>query len=119
MLFNEQHFADPEDLSDRFLRIGIELADGSRVSNLAGRHAWRADREPEGSVLVPHGGGGGFSGRGRVEMNPNYWLWPLPSAGTLRVFVEWPALDIALTGTDVDGAAIVRAATESQRLWTN
>lgn len=118
-LFNEQHFADPEDLSDRFLRIGIEFSDGARVSNLASQHRfWRPEREPEGPLLLQSGGGGGFSGRGRVEMNPAYWLWPLPAAGTLRLFVEWPALGIALTGTDVDGAAIVRAAAESQQLWT-
>jgi hypothetical protein len=51
-------------------------------------------------------------------MHRNYWLWPLPAAGAIRVFVEWPALDIELTGTDVDGTAIVRAAAESQSLWS-
>jgi hypothetical protein len=117
--FNEQHFVDPEDLSDRVLRIGIELPGGVRVSNLGNpRHRWRPDREPTGPVLIPQGGGGGMGGRGRVEMNPSYWLWPLPSSGTWSVFVEWPAVDIALSSAEVDGAAIAKAAAGSQQLWT-
>jgi hypothetical protein len=117
--FNEQHFADPEELSDRVLRIGIELPGGVRVSNLGNpRHLWHPNREPTGTVLVPQGGGGGTGGRGRVEMNPGYWLWPLPSPGTWRVFVEWPAVDVTLSSADVDGAAIVQGAAGSQPLWT-
>jgi hypothetical protein len=116
--FNEQHFADPEELSDRVLRIGFELPDGVRVSNLGNPlHLWRPDREPTGSVLIPHGGGGLMGGRGRVEMNPSYWLWPRPSEGTWRVFVEWPAASLAVAATDIDGSAIVRAAVDSQPLW--
>jgi hypothetical protein len=119
-LFHEQHLADPEDdLPAGFLRLGIELPDGSRVSNLADRRRlWRPDREaPEGPLLIEHGGGGGSAGSGRIRMNPAYWLWPLPPSGTLRLFVEWPALEISLTSTELDAAPIVRAAAASRQLW--
>lgn len=91
-LFHEQHVLDGEEgPPDGFLRVGIELADGSRVSNLGrGRRLWRPDHEPEGPVLIHHGGGGGSGGAGSITLNPGYWLWPLPPPGPLRVFVEWP-----------------------------
>jgi hypothetical protein len=118
--FHSQHFGvvHAEDLSDAVLRIGIEFPGEIRVSSLVDRrHALRPDREPTGPVLFPSGGGGGTSGRGRVAMSPTYWLWPLPAAGPWRVFIEWPAVDVALSSLEIDGAAIVRAAAGSQQLW--
>ena len=118
-LFHEQHVADyDEGLPDGFLRLGIELADGSRASNVADRRAlWRHDAEPRGPVLVQRGGGGGSAGSGRVTMNPAYWLWPLPPAGPLRLFVEWPALGIPLSSAELDSSAVLAAAARSQPLW--
>jgi len=52
-------------------------------------------------------------------MNPAYWLWPLPPSGTLHLFVEWPSLGIALSSADLDGSAIVDAASNSQPLWND
>jgi hypothetical protein len=46
-------------------------------------------------------------------------LWPLPPSGTLHLFVEWPGLGIALSSADLDGGAIVAAASESQPLWND
>jgi len=87
-LFHEQHMFEDEELPDALLRIGLELADGHRVSNLGGWRAHRKlmspDAEPDGPVLLPRGGGGGSSTRGKVTMKPGYWLWPLPRRGRFR-----------------------------------
>ena len=120
-LFSEQHVLDDEEgPSASFLRVGIELADGARISNLANphRHLASLNQAPEGPLLVPSGGGGGSSGMGRVTMNPGYWLWPLPPPGPLHVFVEWPALDVALAQVELDAEPLVGAARRSQKLWT-
>ena len=121
-LFHEQHFADPDDeLPAAFLRVGLELPDGTRVSNLTGHRAFsmRPEQEPDAPLLVPSGGGGGSAGPGHVTMSPAYWLWPLPPAGTLRLFVEWPRLGVALSSCELDGAAIRSAAAKSQPLWAD
>ncbi|MHB8468870.1 MAG: hypothetical protein ACYDCH_03830 [Gaiellaceae bacterium] len=112
------HFADPdEELPPAFLRFGVELADGSRASNLDGMRAWRSTGAPDGPVLGRAGGGGGAAGDGRVSFNPGYWLWPLPPAGVLRLFVEWPALDVPLTPAELDVAPLLQAAAAAQALW--
>jgi hypothetical protein len=118
-LLHEQHLlGDDDEPSDWFLRIGFELADGARVSNLArDLRLLRPDVEPAGPILIPHGGGGGSGGRGGVDLQPGYWLWPLPPPGPLRIYVEWPALDIALTHVTLDADAIRDAATRAEALW--
>jgi hypothetical protein len=118
-LFHEQHVADPEEgLPEGFLRVGVEYPDGRRASNLTGRHRfWQSETPPEEPVLVQAGGGGGSAASGRVRMNPGYWLWPLPPAGRLRVFVEWPIVGIKLSSIDVASAPLVEAASCSERLW--
>ena len=87
-VFHEQHMFEEDELPDALLRIGFELADGRRVSNLGGWRAHRKrmspDAEPEGPLLLPHAGGGGSSTRGRVTMKPGFWLWPLPRRGRFR-----------------------------------
>jgi hypothetical protein len=111
-LFHEQHMPPTEtDPAPAFLRIGVELADGSRASNLSGRHHWHdPEQRPEGPVLMQHGGGGGSSGQGGIVLRPAFWLWPLPPAGALRLACEWPLLGIPLTTVELDGAALRAAA---------
>jgi len=120
-VFHEQHIAGPEDdLSDLFLRVGVEFADGRRASNLEGyRHALRPDQEPEGPLLMQSGGGGGSADTGTVSLHPGYWLWPLPPEGPLRVFTEWPGLEIELCQAELEGAAIADAARRSEQLWSD
>jgi hypothetical protein len=121
-LFHEQHLSDPDEgVSEGFLRIGIELPDGQRVSNLSDRRRlWaQPNEQPGGPVLMRSGGGGSSAGAGRVQLDAVYWLWPLPPPGTLRLFVEWPALDIPLASVDIDGDRILAAASESQPLWND
>jgi hypothetical protein len=120
MIFHEQHAAggDPADLPDGFLRFGLELPDGTRVSNLGGRRGLGAPGEsPDGPVLVQHGGGGGQSSGTSISWSLGFWLWPLPPAGTLRVHSEWPVAGISLTVADLDAGPLLDAASRATRIW--
>lgn len=121
-LFHEQHlFEEGEEPPAGFLRIGLELPDGNRVSNLGGRMGRRRfmkpDEEPDGPVLMEHGGGGGSGGGGRVRMHPAFWLWPRPESGTLRFFCEWPVAEIPLSFVDLDAGELEASAGRAVRLW--
>ena len=117
-LFHEQH-AFNDELPDGFLRLGVELADGRRVSNIGARRArmMGGQGEPEGPVFLAHGGGGGSSHHNRVSMKPAYWLWPMSLPGELKLSCEWPIADIPLTTAAIDGRAFSEAAKRVQRLW--
>ena len=119
-LFHEQHMPPTQsDPAPAYLRLGVELADGSRASNLSGRHHHWHDPEhpPEGPVLTQHGGGGGSAGNGRVTMRPGFWIWPLPPAGPVRLSCEWPLLEIPLTTVELDGAELRAASQRAVKLW--
>lgn len=121
-LFHEQHlFEEGEEPPAGFLRIGLELPDGNRVSNLGGRMGRRRfmkpDEEPDGPVLMEHGGGGGSGGGGRVRMHSAFWLWPRPESGTLRFFCEWPVAEIPLSFVDLDAGELEASAGRAVRLW--
>jgi len=112
-LFHQQHaMPEPdEELPPGFLRLGLELPDGSRVSNLEDpRRRGRWDEAPQGACLVMNGGGGGSSVVDTVDMRPAYWLWPLVGEGTLRISCEWPIVEIPFTTVDVDTASLREAA---------
>ena len=121
-LFHEQHlFEEDEEPAPGFLRVGLELPGGARVSNLGGRvqrrRFMKPDEEPEGPIFFEHGGGGGASGRGRVTLNPGYWLWPLPEPGAIRVSCEWPVVEIPLSTVEIDGKMLSAAAERVRPLW--
>jgi hypothetical protein len=120
-VFHEQHMFEEEEIPNTLLRIGFELADGGRVSNLGG---WRSHRKlmspdaaPDGPLLLPHAGGGGNSSGGQVTMKPGYWLWPLPPSGPVRISCEWPFVEVALTTVEIDGAVLLDAASQARTLW--
>jgi len=117
-LMHEQYaFAVDEEPPPGFLRVGFELADGQRVSNLGrDRRLMNPETDPEVPVLMQQGGGGGSEGAGRLSQSADYWLWPLPDV-RLRVFVEWPALDIPLSHVDLDAESLREAASRSRSLW--
>lgn len=50
-------------------------------------------------------------------MNPGFWLWPLPKRGTIRVFCEWPLVEIPLSTAELDGAALASAAERAVPVW--
>ena len=120
-LFHEQQmgFGFTEDLPDGFLRIGLELAGGGRVSNLgrvpfARRSAVEAPTSP---VFVQCGGGGSQSSDDGVLLSVDYWLWPLPEIGELRVSCEWPTVGIPLSTVMLDADRIRVASTNIIQLW--
>jgi hypothetical protein len=119
VLFHDQHNPGSEDgIPDGYIRLGVEYPDGTRVSNLGDRRRiGQNDDEPDSPVLVQRGGGSSSGGGGRVSMNATHWLWPLPPAAPLRLFVEWPALGIALSNATLDGHTIAIAAAQTQQLW--
>lgn len=102
--------------TETFLRLGLELPDGTRVSNLGGRRP-RFGEDPDGPVFFEHGGGGSSGGEDSVHAWPSYWLWPLPEPGPLRVSCEWPVVSIPLSTVEIDGAPLVAAAERVVSLW--
>jgi hypothetical protein len=118
--FHEQHnFGSEDGIPDGLIRVGLKYDDGTRVSNISDRRrAWQTEGEPDGPVLVNRHGGSSQGGGGRVTMTQTHWLWPLPPAAPLELFVEWPALDVSLSSTQLDGRAIAQAAAQSQSLWS-
>jgi len=72
---------------------------------------------PEGPVLMQVGGSGGSDGGDGIELDQGYWLWPLPPAGRLAVFAEWPAFGIELSTAELGADALRAAAGRSQALW--
>jgi hypothetical protein len=111
-LFHDQHMwqIDRDELPDGFLRVGMELPDGTRVSNLVGRGRFDPHTRPSDSILLPAGGGTGQSADGSATMRPGFWLWPLPEPGTLRLSIEWPVVDIPLSTVALDGTQLCEAA---------
>lgn len=119
-IFHEQHAVGQgaDDLPDGFLRFGLELPDGMRVSNLGGRRPWAKPGDgPPGPLLVQQGGGGGRSGGDGVSWSVDFWLWPLPPPGTLRLYCEWPVAGVALSGAEVDTVQLLDAAARATRIW--
>ena len=119
--FHEQHmarFEPDEDPPASFLRFGIELPDGRRVSNLENPHLrpHAYEEEPDGPTLTTHGGSGGQSGPTAVETHPAYWLWPLPGEGTMRISCEWPIAGIPFTTVELETASLREAAARTVTL---
>ncbi len=106
-----------DDLAE-FLRIGVLFADGRKATNL--EHVdhpptWTG-RAPQAPSLVEHGtgssGGDRFFAQGR-----HLWLWPLPPPEPFDLVIEWPAFDLPVTRTSMDGASIVAAARGAEPAW--
>lgn len=65
--------------------------------------------------MLSGGGGGG----GSRSVNREYWLWPLPPAGRLRVVCQWHEHDIDLTVQDLDSQPFLDAAGRARPVWTS
>lgn len=106
------------------LKWGFELADGRRVTNVdpwpkqpnqdhsRPHHPDDWMWEPDHPVL--HGGGGGGGDR---SVDREYWLWPLPPAGVLRVVCQWTDQDISLSAQDLAAGPMLEAARRASPLW--
>jgi hypothetical protein len=109
------------DWDARRLKWGFELADGRRVTSVDpwphppdadGGHVRWDDWTPDHPVLQ---GGGGASGMRSGDRE--YWLWPLPPAGRLRVVCQWLGQGIELTVHDLDAEPLLEGARRAQPLW--
>jgi len=102
------------DGSEERLLLGVEFADGRTVTNLRRPRfgGFSAEVDPDELSLSPMGGGGG----GR-SFDQSFWLTPLPPAGPLIVVCAWSAFDIPESRTELDGGAVVSAASEAAVLW--
>lgn len=116
-LMHQQHLIEPGlEPTESFLRLGVELPDGTRLSNLGARRP-RFEEEPGGPVFFDNGGGGSSASDDSVHMRQGYWLWPLPQPGPILVSCEWPLVAIALSTVEIDGAPLVAAAERVVTLW--
>ena len=94
------------------LRVGALFADGRRA--LVDDTFVPPGVEVDGSTahLTPQeGNGGGLTSR------QSYWLWPLPPAGPLGVYCEWPGRGIPETKVELDAGDLVAAAARAVELW--
>ena len=59
--------------------------------------------------------GGSSSGGG--HWHSDYWCWPIPGPGILKVMCEWPSKGITMTVTELDGSLIRQASAKAEKLW--
>jgi hypothetical protein len=65
---------------------------------------------PRGGPAVTDCATSSYPEGGAEVAEETFWAWPLPPAGPVTVFVEWPAVGIGPSSVTLDGAAIVAAA---------
>ncbi len=99
------------ELPDEVLRFGVRFADGRKATTLD-PHPWDTEQEPQGPVLLQHGGGGG----GR-SWDMEYWVWPLPPPGLVAFACEWPLRQLSETLVEIDSLPIIQAAGRAAQLW--
>jgi hypothetical protein len=105
------------EVTDKFLRLGVEFSDGRRATNLdalTDETRRRANAAPPQIFLDERGQGG----NGHVG-GLGAWIWPLPPPGPLAIVIEWPAIGLLQTKTEIEAEPIIQAAARSQKLWDN
>lgn len=97
------------------LRIGFLFADGSKATNTGRYFGWHEDsgNPPDAPLMISLGGGGNDP----QTWHQSFWVWPLPASGNLEFLCEWPAADIPLTRAELDGTAIIEAASRCQEMF--
>jgi hypothetical protein len=98
------------EIPDTMLRLGLEMPDGRRATNL-NRPPYPPSATRPQLVFVVGGGGGG------AVWDLHAWSWPLPPPEPFDLVCEWPGVGIPLTRHALDGAAIRAAAALSAPLW--
>ncbi len=95
--------------AEQQLWFGVEYPDGRTATT-----AWRSGSDTgEDSIHLWCRGGHGGS---RVY-DTEYWLAPLPPAGSLTFVCAWPLFDIPETRTVVDAEPILEALSQAETLW--
>jgi hypothetical protein len=108
----------------RMPRLGIEFSDGRRAGSEAPQHlmvgvmlrAGGPAKDEQGiptqPILMPVGGGGGGH-----DYRAGIWVFPLPSPGELKVYVEWPTTGLPETMVSLDADAILSASKRAVTIW--
>jgi hypothetical protein len=108
--------ADGE-LDPEVLRLGIQLSDGRKATNLNPGYPFPDPNDPNTPPAGPILGGGGGGGGGDAGWNYRYWVWPLPPAGPFAFVCEWPFAEIPETRTEIDSALLRDAAADAITVW--
>jgi hypothetical protein len=101
-----------DELPPEILRFGVQFADGSRATNTGAFQ--REQQRPTPPVMHQAGGHGGGG-----QWRHTYWVWPLPSPGSLTLVCEWPAMNIALTEYELDARLILDGAERAQVIFSD
>ncbi|WP_146099712.1 hypothetical protein [Kineococcus xinjiangensis] len=111
-----------EPISDGRLQLTIELPDGQRLTGTEPLPEYEhpnAQRlrphQPEDDEWVPEHAVLRRLGGGRSEsvLDQEYWLWPLPMSGRLRVSCQWLEQDISLSSHELDAQLFRDAAAQA------
>jgi hypothetical protein len=112
-MFPPWHFGQTgQALPDDLLRFAFIFADGSSASSVS-MPTWGVDGGPPAAPILMQGGGGGGGG----DYAWDYWCWPLPPEGTIRVVCEWPKHGFDRVVTELDAGVIRTAADQAEQLW--
>jgi hypothetical protein len=93
------------------LRLSVNFADGTTISNLDGHGA-----NPRGVLDVREGGGSGGSRGDWLRYDLGWWLSPLPPPGDLVFAVEWPIAGLGRSEARVDSGVLHEAASRARPL---
>jgi hypothetical protein len=116
-LLMQRHSSYPisEHLPGEFLCLGIEFADGRRVSNREGPPSIDSLDSPPKIALTNLGAGNRF--RRYAYCRYDWYLWPLPAIGDLVFVCEWTAFGIAESRATMDGDAVRKASMRAHGAW--
>jgi hypothetical protein len=96
------------------LRLGFLFADGSKATNTGRYFGWYDESGAPPDAPLMRGMGGSGDGGG---WQSSFWVWPLTPPGKLEFLCEWPEAGVPLTGSELDSAAIIEAASLSQEAF--
>ncbi|MCF3137943.1 MULTISPECIES: hypothetical protein [unclassified Paenarthrobacter] len=100
------------------IKVGVSLADGSKAIASHPTPAMLEDTEDvSGPVLTHRGGGGGSAGDEQVEGSAQFWLWPLPVEGDIRIVAKWDELGVPESSVVLSGARLVDVLGTVQNYW--
>jgi hypothetical protein len=101
------------------LRIGLELPDGSRIigNDRGWPHPLKGEPTESPHLMIRQSGGGGSDDE--YDLGMYGWLWPSPPHGSLRLVVDWRALDIAEQSFAVDSNRLVAARASVLDIWAD
>lgn len=99
-------------------RLGVAYPDGRKATADEWPHWGIEGVDPgPGPVLSTAGGGGGSGSDDEVTSSAKFWLWPLPTAGELRIVAQWADVGMDQESIVVSGDVFASAAELVQPYW--